>query len=479
MRKKRTLSGHYLSALILLIITSVIVHSCKKDNRFNSDELPVTAELKQWFEMNKVSYSRFDGMEPIWETMYVNSQDSDKTVYELQLSNPKNIYQKIEGGEKNQMTSDKNFRLLIFKKNGSTEIAYGCYMSIVGNDPVKDGLSNIHYKQAGSFSGKIVFFQMDGTLANGWEYSKGSAIQRMSGIEPAFNKDIKLMSLPGFNTTTPNINLNKDKVMVPPPLACPIYSPVYGSTCVGVDGYMECSPYIAYYVCADPDNPVVGEYDGYGATHGGGYAGGGSQPNDISSELKDYPCAKALVDQLKSLNSDIGKLIKNTFNSNDLISIKYTPDPKLIGTKVDGKLLGSAVVGNTASYTIGINPDVLSNSTKEYILVTLYHEALHAYFAEKLRVLGLAEFNRQFTGVQVNGGRMLGVPNDDHIPMGYTKFVTGLRDAIKAFNPGFNTDRATALAECGIIQLTAAEANINNQERDVNIPGATGTKCPK
>jgi hypothetical protein len=60
-----------------LIITSVIVHSCKKDNRFISEEIPGTAALKQWFEMNKISYKRFDGMEPLWETMYVNSQDND------------------------------------------------------------------------------------------------------------------------------------------------------------------------------------------------------------------------------------------------------------------------------------------------------------------------------------------------------------------------------------------------------------------
>lgn len=37
----------------------------------------------------------------------------------------------------------------------------------------------------------------------------------------------------------------------------------------------------------------------------------------------------------------------------------------------------------TKTYQIGINRDILNKSTKEYILVTLYHEDLQAYFAEK------------------------------------------------------------------------------------------------
>ncbi|QDW24169.1 hypothetical protein [Pedobacter sp. KBS0701] len=402
MRKKRTLFGHYISALILFIITSVIVHSCKKDNRFNSKELPVTAVLKQWFETNKISYSRFDGMEPLWETMYVNSQDEDKTVYELQLSNPKNIYQKIEGSEKDQMRSDKNFRLLIFKKNGSTEVAYGCYMSIIGNAPEKENLSNIHYKQAGSFSGKIVFFEMNGTLANGWEYSKGSATQRISGIEPGFSKDIKLMSLPGFRTTIPDIN--NHKVMVPPPLACPIYSPVYGSTCVGVDGYMECTPYIAYYVCADPDNPVVGEYDGYGATHGGGYAGGGGSTNYLAPRIIVDPqtrtCIATIVNNIVSQAKLTGAMTAVIgaanygdpnktqsaisflagLNTQD-IRIKEDEIPDKEITDASGQVFTTRTNGSTSPsrLEITLNTLMLNEATDLAVAATTIHELMHAY----------------------------------------------------------------------------------------------------
>lgn len=110
-------------------------------------------------------------------------------------------------------------------------------------------------------------------------------------------------------------------------MACPIYSPVYGSTCVGVDGYMECTPYIAYYVCADPDNPVVGEYDGYGTTHGGG-SGGGSSPTATKLDLSlfdrlQYPELGKIIDGLYKKVKDDPKLMASLKSSLTLAKIKF------------------------------------------------------------------------------------------------------------------------------------------------------------
>lgn len=136
---------------------------------------------------------------------------------------------------------------------------------------------------------------------------------------------------------------------------------------------------------------------------------------------------------------------------------------------------------SASNFRIGINPDVLDNATKEYILVTLYHEALHAYFVQKEINLGVAEFKRQFLGIAVYGGRLLGVQDSEHWPMGYTDYIRGLRNSIISFNPNFSLDRAMALAKAGIIVLTPEESKINKQERntnDPNSPGYQGTKCP-
>jgi len=97
---------------------------------------------------------------------------------------------------------------------------------------------------------------------------------------------------------------------------------------------------------------------------------------------------------------------------------------------------------------------------------------------QKREKLGEVEFNRQFNGMSVNGGRLIAVQNSEHTSMGYDKYIRGLADAVLTLNPGYNRDRALALAQGGIIILSASDSQTNYQERDTNKPGYTGTKCP-
>lgn len=110
----------------------------------------------------------------------------------------------------------------------------------------------------------------------------------------------------------------------------------------------------------------------------------------------------------------------------------------------------------------------------------MYHEALHGFFNKRSEDLknSPGEFSRLYEGVTVNGGRMLGVKDDGHLPMAYNNFVSGLRDIILAFNPDFGSDRAMSLAKFGIITLLPEEVKDNAQERDTTKSGYTGTKCP-
>ncbi len=203
---------------------------------------------------------------------------------------------------------------------------------------------------------------------------------------------------------------------------------------------------------------------------------------DVRDNLTGYPCAKNLVKQLTTLKADIANLIKSAFGKDDKTNVVFSVDSTLAGGTIDGHQNGLSqytVNGvTTSSYKIGLNPDVLNNATKEYILVTMYHEALHAYLAEKKRLLGEVEFNNQFGGLTVNGGRLIGVQDPQHWPMGYTNFVNGMRDAILAFNPNFPSDRAYAMAIAGVISLTSAQVTMNGQERNTTLVGYVGTKCP-
>lgn len=223
------------------------------------------------------------------------------------------------------------------------------------------------------------------------------------------------------------------------------------------------------YFPTDPTMPV------------GNDNGGGSNSainKDIIDSLQGYPCAQVLIKEMKTnICTDIATLIKNTFAKNDLVNITFKADNSLVGTATDGQEAEGNSSVYTAEFTVGLNPDVLNKSSQEYIIVTMYHEALHAFFDRKFKLLGEAEFKRQYEGVQVNGGRLLGVFDDDHTPMAYQKYVDGLKDVIMKFNTSFSEDRARILAKGGIIQFLSGEKTINDQERDTTKPGFTGTKC--
>ncbi|KIO76914.1 hypothetical protein TH53_12540 [Pedobacter lusitanus] len=258
-----------------------------------------------------------------------------------------------------------------------------------------------------------------------------------------------------------------------------------GFACVGAGGGQTCTERPGRYVCPGgggigpwgPENggrpdPTIDRPDPNGTDEG--YVEPPSTSTDISIDFKGYPCAQDLGNKLPQLKNSIEGMLISTFSQNQDVNLTFEPRPSLKGTATDGELVSAA----RTNYVVGINPDILENSTKEYILVTLYHEGLHAYFAQKKKDLGDDEFNKQFLGVDVNGGRLIAVQNEGHWPMGYDKYIRGLKDAILSFNPNFGEDRAIALAQGGIVQLNQSYSDINDQERDTRKTGYKGTKCP-
>ena len=50
---------------------------------------------------------------------------------------------------------------------------------------------------------------------------------------------------------------------------------------------------------------------------------------------------------------------------------------------------------------IELNPDVLLGASNEYIMATMYHEALHGYLHLEQKKLGAAAFNAKYPAVKV------------------------------------------------------------------------------
>ncbi|WP_131537306.1 SprT family zinc-dependent metalloprotease [Pedobacter nototheniae] len=483
MKKINALSLPFRAIGLCFIVCLLAITSCKKD-KTGDGKLSETdlQTLKDWqskhFDQNSILFS---GMVPNWSNIYVN-QLKDKIVYEVELTPTDNAFMTngfLNKGDKNNYQSTSRFKLLILKDAKTDKITDGYYMSSISNEPV-------HYTQTDQFTGYIYFYNTKGNFINGWSFDAGKAVQ---GIRSGTYAGYKETMNPSLREKINMSNFGNGRIQVEAPgNSCYTMTiPVYATSCISVeDSPPICSIYIKGYVYGQFCPGVQISPDGSGGVIPDPIRPIGQTPvtttvPEITDEFENYPCAKALVQKMKTLNSDIANLIKNAFNTNDLKNLNFVADPALAGTNIDGHYMR----GNTTPesgvgfHEIGINPDVLNNSTQEFILATLYHEALHAYFAQKLSDLGKAEFDRQFLGVEVNGGRLL-VQDEAHISMGYQRFVTGIKNTILAFNPGFDPNRAEIIAKSGIVQALPAESKINSQERnpyDPNNPGATGTKC--
>lgn len=449
-------------------------------------------------------------MTPIWQDIFINDQ-GDHIVYELNLQNPDKIFEVINptNGDNENAINKSNIKLLIFKNKKTSIVDYGVYLSIVSEVNTLDP-SKIHYKMMGNLDGKVMYFNLDGSFANGWSYISGKLINGITPIDETTYLNIQLDKL---SATKNKGNFGRDKLQRALSDDCSGKITDYGVACVGVDGYMTCTIYekgTSYFNACGSGGGSTG-----GGVGGGGYepssGGGGTAPvfdcagvrdgkainspcgciggntgmtscaqKDIIDSLVGYPCAQDLVKKIPNLKNSIAALIKTTFASGSDIDLKFTVDAALKGTSTDGKFIGfaGAANGSYGTYTIGINPDVLNSATKEFILVTLYHESLHAYFDHMKRILTPTEFTNRFGNLSSNGGRTLFTEVNGHFEMGANNFLLGMRDGIRAFNLSYDIDRAYALAKGGVVILSLNDKSVNDQERDTTNPGYTGTKCP-
>lgn len=402
-----------------------------------------------------------------------------------------------------QEEKNHQIRLLIFENKQTGKVLYACYMSI-GHVPSQNAEA-VHYKHVGLFTGSIVFYTLDGVLANGWQYVDGKVEKIIKGTTK-LQYDVMMQR---------NAVGAKGKLMDNgrPPYCLTRIAPRYRLGCVGVSGYEKCSYLFDGWdysdICSyfDNDDGLTPTGGGSGGTGGDYYppikdcAGvdngtayfdnkcgciGGTTgivacvQKDIIDSLRGYPCAQALLRELPDLNTDLAALIKKTFGTNANIDLRFSVDNTLKNTATDGKFDGLAGTSpnNGAIYKILLNPDVLSKSTKEYILATMYHEALHAYIAYAQSTLSADVFAATFGSLDFNGGRTLFREVNGHFELAANNYMNGIRDAILAFNPNYDKGRAYSLAQGGIVQLSAGTKAINDQERDTTKPGYIGTKCP-
>lgn len=203
-----------------------------------------------------------------------------------------------------------------------------------------------------------------------------------------------------------------------------------------------------------------------------------------------------MLRQLPLLKNDIATLINSTFNGNCDMNITFVPAVFPVspnGGYTDGdQTVTDLTLKNGYNYDAGfsmsskirINQDVLSHATKEYILITMYHEALHAYLSVEKSRLGsnfatkYPDVNLEF--VNINGTKFDFTKNifvSSHSQMGLN-FYNQLANTIKLYNPNLPESTVQAMAAAGIFTTSNDQKLLNENERDIRNNKQLGSKCP-
>ncbi|MDU6659558.1 MAG: hypothetical protein E6494_05515 [Capnocytophaga sp.] len=192
---------------------------------------------------------------------------------------------------------------------------------------------------------------------------------------------------------------------------------------------------------------------------------------DTIKDSLTNPCAKALLAQAPNLNNDIARLMRNTFGTSDKFNITVS-NKYLIGAT--GSYNGQKN-GDVINCHIFLDDKMLKTATQEYILVTLYHEVLHAFFDVERNRLGEEEFKQKYLSVRET---YLPIGNGDqerrYLLMNdhskFNSFIETLAQSILSFNRSFPLEKARALAKEGIVEkymLSSEEKEYINEQKTV------------
>ncbi|MFT4203569.1 MAG: hypothetical protein QM610_06595 [Chitinophagaceae bacterium] len=245
-----------------------------------------------------------------------------------------------------------------------------------------------------------------------------------------------------------------------------------------------------YLICNSTDEGGSGGSDGSTNESGGSSDGGSWPPDDddkeeniVKDSLANYPCAQDVLDSVFQLKDSIIGLINATFGidtSFNLTFVARTYTGK--DTTIDGELLMGQPLSDLK---IAINTNILTKATKEYILVTMYHEAIHAFLKYEANI-NPSTFNTKYPDLDYYiyttlDGSSTKIYNMLPGHKRYGQFINSLANAILKYNSNIPQDVAMAMAKVGIVSpsyLTQAEVALNKNEKQASAQ-SKGTKCIK
>lgn len=479
-----------------------------------------------------------------YESTFVEVPISYDQRFSLVMTNPANA-KPVTNFEQIEIFKYSFDRLVIYKSKRTGEINRRLISYIPNISYLKKHNYKISHNQINrldpDFTGFLQYKNWDGTPLYLLQYENGKKTRYISLKKQINTESVTAKGKSSDELSTSKIVCNYFSVPIwgescigaGPEGSAPHCTPyIRGYTTISIckDDGLTGNPCVDFGICGNPGNPPGG---GGGPTNPGhtgdpcldyGDCGGSTAdcagvlngsavmtpcgciggttgiPNcttrDIIDSLGNYPCASSILAQLPFLKNDISGLINNTFNGNcdqhvKFVSANIPNGPN--GGFTDGDFEVKNIefkngfnwnAGYIYESTIRINEDVLNYSTKEYMLVTMYHEALHAFLSvEKIRLGGT--FSLVYPDININFinlnntkfNRNEKVFLNGHSQMGLA-FFNGLKSAISNFNPNLPDATVSAMAASGIYTTTPSEIQLNSNERDVRNHNYKGTKCP-
>ncbi|MBO9673090.1 MAG: hypothetical protein J7577_06585 [Sphingobacteriaceae bacterium] len=278
---------------LLLFSISLIIASCKKHSGDNSDVFNLT-ELQNW-ETKNFNHNAllFNTLKPDWSKVFINHQEN-QNVYEVDVINQEKLFLSLgftDPSSADSVAAKSKIKMLFFKDDESGKITGGYYMVSISDE-------NPHYKKYENYTGAVYYYGSNGNLINGFIYDKGKATKSIKGT----NAEAYKASLIERPVSLRGISGRKLQLAMAQTCYTDV-SPVYGFSCITVETYTECTPYVKGYnyttVCTDVPIASDGAVDGSGGTGGGGSGGnnngGGTAPTG-PEETEEQKEAKRQTD---------------------------------------------------------------------------------------------------------------------------------------------------------------------------------------
>ena len=468
MRKNYIILKPYILALILLLTTTIIIYSCKKDH--TDDVSYDSTKLSEWYQNNIVLKFNTDfvSLSPVWKNVIVHKK-TDYIVYEVELENPHSLVLPFNTNNLTEESAKANLRVLLFEDNVSKKIKFASYMYIENDN--KLDFKKLQYGSFEQLTGKVIFYHQNGNMANGWIFNNGKIVSQTA---PITSQQFKLMN-------QSKQGLSGEKLMTGAGQDCksvPIES--FFWACVGATGHEGCgwqSKGMSYItICrtgvtlGDEDTtidhikdedlglywpPVDCKGDDYGTarlTDDCGCIEGNTGitecPREIIDSVKNQ-CIKAQLANALSAKTTIRNMLNETFGGTvqfESLNLTFTDV-----TTLPDNISGDAGRASATSiyFDIRLNANKLPGYSQEYILSTIYHEILHAYMFSKLTMGSDGKYN-------------ISTQHEDMA----NKYLILMTGALKIAFPNISSQDAWALSWGGLEGTNLYTSKLTQEQRD-------------